>query len=90
MPPLPNARHERFAQGLFEGMTADEAFVTAGYKQNRGNASRLKSNENVRARLAELQTETAASAKVTLLSALPSGNGKIRAVEVLQPPPDNR
>ena len=38
MPPLPNARHERFAQGLFEGMTANEAFVTAGYKQNRGNA----------------------------------------------------
>ena len=72
MPPLPNARHERFAQGLFEGMTADEAFVTAGYKQNRGNASRLKSNENVRARLAELQTETAASAKVTLERSWPT------------------
>jgi hypothetical protein len=68
MPSLNNARHEAFARALFEGESADEAFVTAGYKKNRGNASRLKANESVSRRLAELQAQAAKSAKITIES----------------------
>lgn len=50
-----NPRHERFAQGLAQGKTADEAYKLAGYAENRGNAIRLKANESVVARVAELQ-----------------------------------
>jgi phage terminase small subunit len=65
MPVLKNAKHERFAQGLFGGMTADEAYETAGYEPNRGNASRLKSNESIRKRVAELQGAAAEKAEWT-------------------------
>lgn len=59
MPALPNARHERFAQGLAQGKTADEAYQEAGFKQNRHNASRLKTNETIRARVEELSNRAA-------------------------------
>ncbi len=52
---LSNARWEAFAQGLSKGETADQAYQSAGYKPNRGNATRLKANESIQARLAELQ-----------------------------------
>ena len=68
MAPLHNQRWERFAIGLFEGLSADEAFVKAGYSKNRGNASRLKSNEIISARLSELQSEAASNSKVTVES----------------------
>ena len=55
MPMLTNSRHERFAQGLAQGKTADEAYKRAGYKENRCNASRLKTNEHISSRVAELQ-----------------------------------
>lgn len=70
MPPLTNARHEAFARALFEGETADAAFVKAGYSKNRGNASRLKANENVLRRVSELQSEAARSSQVTVASLL--------------------
>lgn len=54
MPVLSNHKHELFAQGLAEGKTADEAYIAAGFKENRGNASRLKANENIVARVAEI------------------------------------
>lgn len=55
MPPLENQRHERFAQELASGKSADQAYMDAGYEENRGNASRLKANENVTTRVRELQ-----------------------------------
>jgi hypothetical protein len=70
MPPLPNPRWERFTRALFEGATADEAHTKAGYSKNRGNASRLKANESVSTRLAELQQEAAVSSQVTVESLL--------------------
>ena len=70
MPPLENPRWERFARALFEGGTADEAYVKAGYSENRGNASRLKANENILARLAELQAAAAKASEVTVESLL--------------------
>lgn len=65
MPPLPNQRHERFAQELAKGKTADEAYEVAGYKPNRGNATTLKANQSVIDRLSELQTRAADRAEVT-------------------------
>jgi hypothetical protein len=41
MPPLNNARHELFAQSLLQGKSASEAYIDAGFKGDRGNASRL-------------------------------------------------
>ncbi|WP_130225106.1 hypothetical protein [Bradyrhizobium sp. Leo121] len=39
MPILKNSKHERFAQDLAKGKTADEAYVLAGHQENRGNQS---------------------------------------------------
>jgi hypothetical protein len=68
MPALKNQRHEKFVLALFEGKSASEAYVIAGFKPCRQNASRLMAKDDIRQRLAELQTETAATAKVTLQS----------------------
>src|SRR5262249_39536732 len=62
MPPLDNPRWEHFAQEIAKGKTAREAYVLAGYKKNDGNASRLKSNEKLTARVNELVERTAANA----------------------------
>lgn len=59
MPRLDNTRHEIFASSLAKGMSASAAYVTAGYKRNDGNASRLRWNEKVLGRVAELQDEAA-------------------------------
>ena len=68
MPALKNAKHERFAQELAKGETADAAYENAGYKPNRGNATRLKANESVAARVAEIQGKAAARAEITVAS----------------------
>lgn len=65
---LPNAKYERFAQELAKGKTADEAYVLAGYSENRGNATRLKANESVLSRVAELQERGAKRAEITVES----------------------
>ena len=70
MPPLPNARHEAFARAMFEGCSADEAHTKAGYSKNRGNASRLKANENILMRVTELQAAAAKKSEVTVQSLL--------------------
>lgn len=54
MPVLKNARHEKFAQELAKGKTADEAYQLAGFKPNRGNASVLKQKESISNRVAEI------------------------------------
>lgn len=64
--PLKNARHERFAQELAKGKTADEAYGLAGFAPNRGNATRLKANESVAARVDELKDRAAKKAEVTV------------------------
>ena len=56
---LKNIKHEAFAQGIAKGMSADAAYAEAGYKPNRGNAARMKTNESIVARIKEL-TEQAA------------------------------
>lgn len=66
MPVLKNPKHERFAQELAKGKTADEAYALAGYSANRGNAIRLKANERVMKRLQELQGRAASAVIVTV------------------------
>jgi hypothetical protein len=68
MPVLPNPRHESFAQALAKGKTADDAYALAGFKPNRGNATRLKANESVLKRVAELQAKVAERTVITAAS----------------------
>jgi len=68
MPVLSNARHERFAQELAKGKSADEAYVEAGYSENRHNAHRLKTNEHVLKRVAELKERAAVRAEISVAS----------------------
>ncbi|MGK9282022.1 terminase small subunit [Sinorhizobium meliloti] len=66
MPVLKNARHEKFAQELAKGKTADEAYASAGYKPDRGNASRLTANDSIKDRVAEIQGKGALKAEATV------------------------
>ena len=68
MPPLRNARHERFCQELTQGRSASEAYINAGFKASRQNAGRLRTNETVAARLLELQAASADACKITVES----------------------
>ena len=68
MPVLKNPKHERFAQELAKGNTADGAYVEAGYKADRANAARLTTNDDVRTRVAEIQDRGAVRAEVTVES----------------------
>ena len=68
MPALKNARHERFAQELAKGATADAAYQEAGFSPNRGNATRLKANESVLARVEELKEKAAERTVITIES----------------------
>lgn len=65
MPVLKNARHEKFAQARASGKSIDSAYKTAGYKENNSNACRLNGNEQVSARVAELQNKAAGETQVT-------------------------
>lgn len=66
MPVLSNSRHERFAQAVAEGQSASQAYVSAGYAANEGNAGRLNRNEQVRSRVEEILAEGAERAGVTV------------------------
>jgi hypothetical protein len=66
VPPHRNPRHERFAQELAAGKTADAAYVLAGYRENRSNAARLNANRDIQKRVAEIQTAGAERAAVTV------------------------
>ena len=59
MPVLKNARHERFAQNLAKGMSADASHTAAGYKPSRQNAARMSAYDDIVGRVAELQGSTA-------------------------------
>jgi phage terminase small subunit len=67
---LANAKHEKFAQELFKGKSADEAYQTAGYKPDRGHASRLAANGSIQARISELQSASSMRVEITIASLL--------------------
>lgn len=85
MPVLSNPKHEAFAQALAKGQSASEAYVSAGYSPNDGNAARLKGNERVAARLAELQQRAAAKTELTVATLIEElEEARIIAVEAKQ------
>jgi phage terminase small subunit len=61
---LDNPRHEAFAQALFKGVPALRAYVDVGYSPSgaQGNSHRLSERDTIKARVAELQGETAKQA----------------------------
>jgi hypothetical protein len=69
MAPLPNTRHERFCQEIIKGQNATDAYCAAGYKAEggaaRANASRLLTDANVQARIAELNAGAAEKAEIS-------------------------
>lgn len=66
MPTLANPRHELFAQAFAGGATADEAYVQAGFKADRGHASRLAASDHVKARAREIQGRASARLEISL------------------------
>lgn len=66
MPPLENARHERFAQEVAKGSGHEQAYKLAGYKYNKSAASRLANDVNVCERVLELQERAAVRVELTL------------------------
>jgi phage terminase small subunit len=68
MAPLKNPRHEAFVRHLLEGKDATSAYELAGYEPDSSgaNAARLSRNAKVQARVAELQSEVAATTVVTI------------------------
>jgi hypothetical protein len=51
---------------LAAGKTADAAYVTAGYRENRSNAARLNANRDIQKRVAEIQSVGAERAAITV------------------------
>src|ERR687885_800951 len=66
MTPLANPRWERLAQALATGMPASRAYADGGYRPHEGNASRMSGNEKVAARVAEIQSQAADAAALTV------------------------
>lgn len=66
MPVLKNARHERMAQGLAKGLSAEKAHVDAGFKQNRHNAAALAREEHILTRVTELQSKAVKKVEITV------------------------
>lgn len=68
MPVLKNARHEAFVNAMAKGLTAEKAYVEAGYKSNRHNAAALAREEHISTRLSEIQAKVAERTLVTVHS----------------------
>lgn len=66
MPSLSNPKHERFAQALAKGETAVAAYEQAGYKPDRGAASRLSANVSIEGRVAEILDRAAERTEITV------------------------
>jgi hypothetical protein len=66
---LTNGKHEVFAQEIARGTAITKAYVLAGYPANRGNASRLRLHEGIKARIAELQGQKTAAVELAQLTA---------------------
>ena len=66
MPVLKNPRHEKFAQQVAKGKTADQAYIDAGYKEHRGNASTLRGMPAICERIGELVDKAASKAEISI------------------------
>lgn len=57
MPEIKNKQHEKFAQHVASGYSQRQAYIAAGYKDNRGNAAQLAKKPDIRARINELKEQ---------------------------------
>lgn len=57
MPTLKNPKHERFAQSLADGTTAEKSYEAAGFKPSRHNAATLARKQHILDRVAQLLAE---------------------------------
>jgi hypothetical protein len=62
---LSNQRHELFARALAEGKSLFDAHKEAGYKPNRGNASKLADYPKIQDRVKQITTFTAMRAETS-------------------------
>lgn len=85
MAALSNVKHELFAQAMAKGASQREAYIKAGYPQStKANvtdaaACRLFSDVRVQARIAELQSNAATRAEITLESWIAEGAELMRS-----------
>ena len=63
---LPNVRREKMAQNRAKGMSWDAAHTAAGYKPSRKNASRMRTYEDIRGRVAELMAPAVQETQATV------------------------
>jgi len=63
---LKNVKRELFAQEIAKGSTITDAYATAGYKPDDGNASKMASHPEVQARVQEITGKAAEKAGVTV------------------------
>ncbi len=59
MPPLPNPRHESFAQSRARGASFDDAYEDAGFIHGHRHGARMAQRPDIVARVAELRAEQA-------------------------------
>lgn len=64
--PLPNERHERFAQLLAKGEKQHAAYLQVGYTGGEQHASRLAARDDVRARVEHILARGAQRAEITV------------------------
>ncbi len=81
MPVLSNPKHERFAQERAKGATADAAYQKAGYKPDRGAASRMSAKVSIQARIEELAKRVEEKFTMTRVEWLESFRRGARAAE---------
>jgi hypothetical protein len=69
MPTLKNSRHERMAQFLASGKTATDAYELAGYRRSNSNGAARARTEEIRTRVAEINTESLERERATAAAA---------------------
>ena len=65
---LRNPKHEKFCLELASGKNAADSYVLAGFKPSRQNAGRLRTRDDINARVLELQCNAARSCEITITS----------------------
>jgi hypothetical protein len=80
MPVLSNRKHEQFALAIAKGATMAEAYTSAGYSEcgAKQSAARLLRNANIRARVAQIQSEVSARAIALEIS---NRNARVQALQ---------
>ena len=68
MPTLKNPKHEKFAQFVASGMTAQSAFTQGGVSKPAKRAPRLRNNDLVAKRIEELQVRNERMAEMAALT----------------------